>query len=183
MNMNIKKKIFEDSWEALPDGSWAQIANIGPYVKKIAFLTKELNDTVGKLKGYVLELILAKNIHSYLGNNFKGIKLLDPSHLSNDLYSALENGKISEEELQDVLYTDIIAKGKIKNTNEEVKIIIIEVSYIIDEKDVERAIRRAEILRKAFEVKTVPVVAGTDITQRTKELVKEKGVLELYIKE
>jgi len=81
-----------------------------------------------------------------------------------------------------VLYTDIIAKGKIKNTNEEVKIII-EVSYIIDEKDVERAIRRAEILRKAFEVKTVPVVAGTDITQRTKELVKEKGVLELYIKE
>jgi len=82
-----------------------------------------------------------------------------------------------------VLYTDIIAKGKIKNTNEEVKIIIIEVSYIIDEKDVERAIRRAEILRKAFEVKTVPVVAGTDITQRTKELVKEKGVLELYIKE
>ncbi|GBC96191.1 hypothetical protein HRbin16_01993 [bacterium HR16] len=51
-----------------------------------------------------------------------------------------------------------------------------EISWKIDRSDVQRAIQRAELLRR-WESNTLPVVAGKDITQGARRMAQQSGVL------
>jgi hypothetical protein len=70
---------------------------------------------------------------------------------------------------------DLLATGRHRQTGEEC-LMVWEVSWTVDERDVERALARAERLRQ-WDIRTVAVVAGKGITGSAHELAQQRGVL------
>ena len=72
------------------------------------------------------------------------------------------------DEAEDVLECDFVARGLRKEDGVE-EHLLVEVSWGIGVGDVERALRRAEILGK-LGLEVVPVVAGKGLTPEAKDL-------------
>jgi chaperonin cofactor prefoldin len=75
------------------------------------------------------------------------------------LWEACKKGQISKEERDEVLSADLLWGGEREG---EFVVLVVEVSFTISQDDVERAKKRAEILRK-LGVLAIPVVGGVEI--------------------
>ncbi len=92
------------------------------------------------------------------------------------LRAAQQSNRVSAEEFQSVLDADLLWSGELWDTGEEV-ILVLEASWKVHEKDVERAVQRAEILRRAG-LKALPVTAGGEWPRQVEALaLRERGVL------
>lgn len=80
--------------------------------------------------------------------------------IAEQLYEAAALGKISQAERRQVLAADLLWGGKSYIDATEV-IVVLEASWRAEKNDVERATRRAEILRR-IGFQAIPVVAGTE---------------------
>jgi hypothetical protein len=93
--------------------------------------------------------------------------------------NALEDtlsAKLSLEEMQDLFRLDILIKGKLLRPENPLEVwLAVEVSSVIDRNDVERAVYRARLLRKAG-LMSIPAVAGTDSTGGAVQLAGEESV-------
>ncbi|NJN84063.1 MAG: hypothetical protein HC802_18520 [Caldilineaceae bacterium] len=78
------------------------------------------------------------------------------------LAAGADAGVISEDEYEEILLADVVARGRFTRTGEEVYVVA-EVSWGVGEDDVIRASERAALLAK-LGTRTVPVVAGEWIT-------------------
>jgi hypothetical protein len=76
---------------------------------------------------------------------------------------AEQANRVSGEEFQSVLDADFLWSGKLWDTGEEV-ILVVQASWRVQERDVERAVQRAEVLRRAG-LKALPVTAGEEWPQ------------------
>jgi hypothetical protein len=94
----------------------------------------------------------------------------------------MKEGIISKEDRADVLRLDLIIEGTLLNTEEPV-LIAVEVSYTIAEPDVQKAVRRAEILKKVMERKVLPAVVGYRISKDTQKLITKTGCLKVLVAE
>jgi len=74
------------------------------------------------------------------------------------LRAAEQANRVSAEEYQSVLNADLLWSGELWDTGEEV-VLVLEASWKVHERDVERAVQRAEVLRRAG-LKALPVTAG-----------------------
>ena len=77
---------------------------------------------------------------------------------------------MSEEEENDVIELDLIVSGILKETKEEVYVAI-EISYKIG--NIERIIRRKEILEKVYKKKVIPLIIGKEISNKLKSKLKK----------
>jgi len=68
------------------------------------------------------------------------------------------------------------------NTGEPV-LVAVEVSYTIDDFDVQRAINRAKILEKVMDKRVLPAVVGYKITKKAQNLIEKEGVLKVVFSE
>ena len=76
----------------------------------------------------------------------------------------------------DVLGLDVLIKGRPRGRPEATEVFLaLEVSVVVDRSDVQRAGRRAALLRKARYV-TVPVVAGERVTPDAEDDTQTQGV-------
>jgi len=75
------------------------------------------------------------------------------------LWEACKKGQISKEERDEVLSADLLWGGEREG---EFVVLVVEVSFTISQDDVERAKKRAEILRK-LGILAIPVVGGVEI--------------------
>jgi len=75
-----------------------------------------------------------------------------------------------------VLILDLIIEGTLLNTKEPV-LVAVEVSYTIDDFDVQRAINRAKILEKAMGKRVLPAVVGYKITKKSPKFNGKGGSL------
>jgi DNA repair exonuclease SbcCD ATPase subunit len=108
--------------------------------------------SIQELKGWQLEHKVRTNICAYLGRYIKKCRIKDKSEIADELDEYVERNIISESERDEVLLLDIIVIGISKRTNEEIYIAV-EVSYKIGDYDVERAIKRMEILKRIYKKK------------------------------
>lgn len=91
------------------------------------------------------------------------------------LDKAEEIGLISDEEYTQVLATDLLWSGRVKQ-QEGATTLVIEVSWFAEQTDLARAATRAAILQR-IGVRTMPVVAAREWTVEMHQTAEQQGVL------
>ena len=97
------------------------------------------------------------------------------NEVGDHLDEAEDNGLVSEQENDQVFALDLLWGGKLKSSKQQV-ILAIEVSWLAEKHDVERAITRANILRR-IGLQALPVVAGVKWVDGLKEEALREGVV------
>ena len=150
--------------------------------KKADAIEKKLDKDVWSLKGMWMEMKVRGNIHSFLSEHLLNVKLVGQKRVKKFLSLAIEKGIISKEERADVLRLDLIVEGTLLGTGEPV-FVAVEISYTICEHDVQRAVKRAEILKRAMDRKVLPAVIGYRIAKKAQKLITKKGCLKILVVE
>ncbi len=137
-----------------------------------------LKQDVGTLKGKVLEVdraMKAANIFGLLLRNGRSAS----EFVSSKLDEAESQGILTPQEADfvmaaDLLWMGVIRRGKFTG---ETLVLIGEISWTIERDDVERAVRKAEILRKVG-IWAVPFVSGSEwVDEKLREDALKQNVL------
>ena len=123
---------------------------------------QRLETDVGHLKGTVKEITYRTNFLGYFG--FWVLSTEDPwRRLWEKIEEALQEGMLTQDELTDLRSADLLWLGILRRgkfAGQEV-LIVAEFSWTVQREDVERALRRASLARKAG-FWSLPLVAGTE---------------------
>lgn len=151
-----------------------------------------LADAQNRMHSDLLAKKVAARAYAYLGYGLRQVQVIlpDPGPLADsggrreqnppryELEDRLEQ-YLTPDELQEVLLLDVLARGRSRPTlppaDQEVWVAV-EVSAVVDRGDVERADRRAALLRQAG-LHAIPAVAGEGITQGATELLQDLPVV------
>ena len=118
-------------------------------------------------EGDLLELRFQRRLPSYLGLYLRRAKVLQLVDLLDEV-----EAKLDRPEVEDYLRADVLAQGLV---DDKPTYVIGEVSYTADADDVERAARRAALLRKA-DLPAVGLVACESVHPQTIAYAREQGV-------
>jgi len=133
-----------------------------------------LERQVDDLRGDVLEQRYRERAASYFAPLARRIRVIPREELADLLEEALEQRRIAEDEIADALDTDVVARGRSRDTG-EATIIVAEVSATVFPDDVDRAIRRAGLIGRALGVEAIAAVAGQRLRPEA-EVVAREGV-------
>ena len=150
--------------------------------KKADAIERKLDKDVCSLKGMWLEMKVKKNIPSFFSEYLLNAKAAGQDKISEALSLAAEKGIIFKEERKDVFRLDLIVEGTLLSTKEPV-FVAVEISYTIAENDVQRAVKRAEILKKAMDRKVLPAVVGHRISKNARKLLTKTECLSILVSE
>ena len=114
-----------------------------------------------QFRGALLEQRYRTRPGAYLRRLIRDPRTLTDEELDRLLRAAEARGQLQEEETADILRADAVVRGLRRDGRE--LYVVVEVSWGVNTSDVERALRRAQLLARAG-VETVPVVAGARIT-------------------
>jgi hypothetical protein len=135
---------------------------------------RQAND-IAKLKGFVLELIFDRRAPAVFGRYWRRVKVVPATEIC-ELAESIQ--PLTPEEEESLYRADAYVMGVRKSDGREI-IGVVEVSWMVDIGDVERAQRRAEVLTKRG-LLAVPIVAGGEATQ-TAEQAAQQGECALLI--
>jgi|FLYL01.1.fsa_nt_gi hypothetical protein len=139
--------------------------------KRLVERVDRLTDTVADIKGRVLERTYHDKAGAYFGPLLRRLQVVDPYALEDKLRPPL-----SDEEFYDLLQLDLLLRGQPRARPEISELwLTVEVSTGLDQGDVERAQRRAAVLRRAGYL-ALPVVAGDRLTQGAQEEVRRRHI-------
>ncbi len=132
---------------------------------------KRIDIKLAKAEGRSLELEYREKAHAYFGVWLRKTRLADRNALADTLEAQLSRG-----EFRDALLIDLVVRGQPWQRPEVGEMwLAVEVSVVVDEGDVTRAARRAELLRRAG-YRAIPVVAGEEITSEAQLEVQRQSV-------
>ncbi len=137
-----------------------------------------LADRQGAMLGTLLELKFGQRAAGYFGRILRRIRVVLPNALDPVTEDRLE-AHLTHEELVDVLLLDVLAVGRLRQapSSEQAEVwLAVEVAAVIDQDDVERAQRRAALLRKVG-YQTIPVVAGEGVTPEATDALQDAPVV------
>ncbi|MEW6045180.1 MAG: hypothetical protein AB1609_01660 [Bacillota bacterium] len=138
-------------------------------------LKERFDRDVGRLKGSDLERTYRERAPSYFGRVLQGLRVLSVEQLDRLVEPALLDGRLTWEERDDLLDADMVARGRLRATGQDAYLVV-EVSWGVGAGDVERAHRRAGILRKVTGF-ALAAVAGLSISPEAGELAERLGVV------
>jgi hypothetical protein len=150
--------------------------------KGVQEVKKKLDKDVWPLKGMWLEMKVADNILSFFSEYLSDAKAIDQEKINKALSLAVERGIISKEDKKDVFRLDLIVEGTLLSTKEPV-FVAVEISYTINKNDVQRVVKRTEILKKTMDTKVLPAVVGCRISKNAQKLITKKGCLKVLVEE
>ena len=148
---------------------------------QIAALTRTVDtlvDDVGELKGDSLERRYREKASAYFGRLLRRPHVLTDDELGELLDDAVERGVLTEGEYSEVTWADAIVRGRRRGDRAQV-VAVAEVSWGVGIHDVERAVRRADLLAR-LGFTTLPVVGGKAVTREAAELARRQGVWQLF---
>jgi hypothetical protein len=126
---------------------------------------------LSRVLGSQLEDEYRNKAFAYFGRILRKAQVISLQQLEAELERHL-----SDEEVEDVELLDVVVSDRVARHPEMPQVLLaIEVSSVVDRGDVERAIRRAALLRKAGYV-VVPTVAGEGVTYGAREAAHAEGV-------
>ncbi|MCS6817754.1 MAG: hypothetical protein N0A16_01325 [Blastocatellia bacterium] len=141
------------------------------------FLTKRMDAMsrdVARLKGFHLQYQYERHAPAYFRALARKIRVLSSEELSAFLEDAVEQGRLTDAEADEIIQTDIVARGRHPEEGGEVYLVI-EVSWGVGLSDVERAARRALLLSQ-LGLRTISVVAGESVTEEAAQLAQRLNV-------
>jgi len=145
-------------------------------VQELAQMQQRIWVDVSRLKGQGLEQQYTQRAASYVGRWLRRVRVVWPGALDAATESQLET-RLTLDELQEVLRLDLLIAGTTRTPAASREVwLAMEVSSVIDQGDVERAQRRAALLRKAG-YRAAPAVAGEGLTQGATELLRDAPVV------
>jgi len=137
-----------------------------------------LKQDVAYLKGAEFERTVRERAPAYLGRLIRRCRSISFEELADKLEDAVDEGIITENDKDDAMLVDAVAKGLIKKTG-RIVILALEVSLKVDTEDVQRAAKRANTIGKAFNTETIAVALGKDTTKKAKKKAEELNVVVL----
>ena len=150
----------------------AELRDLSHTVADLADTVRTLHIRTDKTAGWALEWVVGNRLPAYVGRQIKRCRVVGPM----DVIESLENRpairELSDEDLDQLRRTDLIATGTIDGEN---IYLVGEVSFTADNDDVLRAARRAAVLRKVGE-RAQPFVACDAIAPISAELARREGV-------
>lgn len=119
----------------------ARLERLEAAVEKLVVITEKLVIRTDRHESQLLVLIFRDRLPSHLGLFLRRAKVLHTSDVLDDIEPRLDRA-----EVEDFLRADVLARGTLDGTP---TYLVGAVSYTADGDDVERASRRAALLRKA----------------------------------
>lgn len=141
-------------------------------VQNLAEAQQQTTDRLGRVVGDLLELRYREHAAGYFGRYLRRARAVSPVELEERLEQAL-----SHDELMEVLRLDLLVNGRLRDRPDAPEVwLAVEVAAVLDEADVERAQRRAALLRKAG-YWAIPVVAGEGVNPGATALLQDASVV------
>ena len=141
-------------------------AEMAELTRKVATLVDQSAD----LRGKDLEAQYRVKAHAYFGRLLRRIHVLSPDELAGLVDSAVEAGILSDDQAHEIFLADAVVRGRRREDGAEVHLVV-EVSWGVGPDDVERAVKRAELLAKTG-LSTLPVVARKTVTAEVARLAR-----------
>src|SRR5881397_1221972 len=151
-----------------------EVARLGIGMGDLQRTQKRLIIDVADLKGDSLERRYRERAPAYFGGLIRRARALTTEDLDELLEPAVDLGRLTEDEAKEVLHSDVVVRGRRREDDSEVYLVV-EVSSGVGPGDVERAARRAEILSRSG-VAALAVVAGKRITADASRRAREMHV-------
>ncbi|HWP45722.1 MAG TPA: hypothetical protein VNM22_01050 [Candidatus Limnocylindrales bacterium] len=128
-------------------------------VHELVEVQRRTVDTVGDLKGRMLEITYREKAGAYFGLLLKRVQVVMPQTLEEVLEAHL-----SPEAFKELLLLDLLINGQPRYHPDIPEVwLAVEISAVVDQQDVTRARQRALLLRQAG-YRVIPVVAGERTT-------------------
>ena len=144
-----------------------QFGEMSRAVSELAALQQQMLIRLDKNDGRSFELFLRTHLPAYLGRHMRRCRVISADQLLDTV-----EGRLAEEEVDDLLRADLVATAVVDGTPMH---LVGEVSCTADNEDVVRAARRAGHLRKAG-LPAMPFVACEAIGPKTLELASREQV-------
>ena len=136
-----------------------QVAALTRDVRELTENQQRIDNTVSRLKGESLEWSYRNKIYGYFGYLMRRLKVVDLSTIDEALETTLTSG-----EFRDVFRLDLLATGQLRESPGGPEVwLAIEISSVVDRNDVDRAWRRASLIRRVGPL-VLPVAAGERAT-------------------
>ena len=136
---------------------------------------QKLEVRVGRMDGELLEIRYERRATAYFGRILRRVRVVEVPELLDTL-----EARLTPEEIDEVLNLDLLVVGRPRRPGampEERDVwLAVEISATVDTEDVERAVERAAMLRKAGYA-AIPAVAGREATSVAEEAAQGQGVL------
>jgi len=133
---------------------------------------QKLEVRVGRMDGELLEIRYERRATSYFGRVLRRVRVVEVPELLDTL-----EARLTPEEVDEVLNLDLLVVGRPRRPGAEREVwLAVEISATVDTEDIERAVERATMLRKAGYA-AIPTVAGREATSIAEEAAQGQGVL------
>lgn len=126
-----------------------------------AWLKKDMAD----VKGDLLELKYLERVPSYLSQLVRRGRVVPRSEWVSRVQDAEDKELYTKKEVVDLLALDLVARGRRRDDDAETYLAV-EISWTIHDDDVQRAARRADLLRRQYPL-VIPVAAGQGFSPNT----------------
>jgi len=141
-------------------------------IREMADTQKGMLDDLGYLKGRDREHFYRNNASAIFGRDLKRIRVMNKGKLLEQMDAAKT---LTDNEWQEIVALDIAVEAVTRQTERQL-ILAIEISWTIDDGDVERAVRRAALMRERG-LPAIPVAAGKGILADAKDNAQDHRVL------
>ena len=153
-----------------------QVAQIVEAQRRTERQIVRLQDDVGELKGIVLEQRYRNRAFAYFSRLVRHMHTVTDDELVALLEEAVARGVLSEDGMDEIGRADVVVQGQRREGQSPDEVyLVVEVSWGVGPRDVERAVRRAALLGQTG-LQTMPVVAGERITDEAAELARAMRV-------
>jgi len=139
-----------------------------------------LNGQFDRFKEWEFERTVRERYPAYLGRLLRKAKLRTFEELLEWVSEAEDKGLLSPEEAEEILRLDLVIEGELKHSRKPV-FLAVEVSVSLYPEDLDRALRRADLLFRILQKEVIPVVVFTEGKEELEGLAQEKGVLALKV--
>jgi hypothetical protein len=128
-------------------------------IRRLADKQNEMDVKLGRLVGDQLERRYRERAYAYFRRLLRHVQAISLQ----DLEASLE-AHLTPREMDELFLLDLLVSGQVGRQPEARRVLLVmEVSAVVDRKDVERAVYRAGLLRRAGYT-AIPTVAGEEVT-------------------
>jgi hypothetical protein len=134
---------------------------------------RDMRRDIGQLKGLGQEQFYRDRAAAIFGRLL--VQGYDATNqVADRLQEARQTGVISDRDYQEALAADLLWGGQTRDSRQPI-VLVLEASWMVGHIDVERAARRAAVLRQAG-LRALPVAAGQEWPPNTQDDARRSGV-------